>query len=327
MAREEDVERYSLQDDYERVTMTHSLELESSGRYEDALACLAAALEANSHRDHDKWLARSVARDRMMILVDAGRYAEALEASRDWRQIGFENVSQRWMHATATGHALEGLGRDEEAVAVLEDSLAYQDETYLPSVLGVLLELVRFSEKLGVPFNSKWLPIAEALASELRQPLDLATRHIARVDVHVPVHTQDSREQCFPEPVHDRHCDNEGHNRESDRDNGDNRDKRDTAVRAFGAEVAAREHALEQAERRASSIAHQYALAIRISSTAGAPEKMHAPKEDGCAIGAFRMVSFNAFRRVPTSSNAAPLGRDHCTRAQPLNSPSLSSVP
>lgn len=33
-------------------------------------------------------------------------------------------------------------------------------------MLGVLLELVRFSEKLGVPFNSKWLPIAEALASE-----------------------------------------------------------------------------------------------------------------------------------------------------------------
>lgn len=87
MAREEDVKRYSLQDDYERVTMTRTASSwKISGRYEDALACLAAALEANSHRNHDKWLARSVARDRMMILVDAGRYAEALEASRDWRR-------------------------------------------------------------------------------------------------------------------------------------------------------------------------------------------------------------------------------------------------
>jgi hypothetical protein len=68
------------------------------------------------------------------------------------------------MNALGTAETLEALGRDGEALAVLEDALGYEDAKYLPSVRSVLNELVRFSEKLALPVDPKWLKIAGALA-------------------------------------------------------------------------------------------------------------------------------------------------------------------
>lgn len=50
--------------------------------------------------------------------------------------------------------------------AILEAVLGDEEPKDLSLALTVLTELIRISEKLGVPFNPKWLPIAEALANE-----------------------------------------------------------------------------------------------------------------------------------------------------------------
>lgn len=156
-------ERWDVQDAYEGQ-LVHISDLESAGKYDEAIACLNTILEANSDRDRDGWLARSIAHHVVLVLLDAVRYPEALQACRAWESLGFADVSERWQHATATGHALEGLGRDGEAVAALEDALGYEDPKHLPSVLGVLTELVRLSEKIGQPVDPQWLTIAEAVA-------------------------------------------------------------------------------------------------------------------------------------------------------------------
>lgn len=138
--------------------------LEGQGQYDEALALLDEILEANRHLDHDGWLVRSILDRRALIFLDTQRYAEALEACEAWAQLGFGDVSERWMHALGTAHTLEPLGRDQEALDIIEDALGYQDPKYLPGVLGVLEELVRFSNKLGKPVDPKWLKLAEAAA-------------------------------------------------------------------------------------------------------------------------------------------------------------------
>src|SRR4051812_45842887 len=70
------LERRQVRDALEDQTL-HITALERRKQYDEALACLDAILEANRHRDHDGWLARSVAHDRALILFEAGRYAEA----------------------------------------------------------------------------------------------------------------------------------------------------------------------------------------------------------------------------------------------------------
>ena len=59
---------------------------------------------------------------------------------------------------------MEALGRDREAVPVLENVLGREDRDDLPLALTVLTELVRISDKLALPVDSKWLRIAEAAA-------------------------------------------------------------------------------------------------------------------------------------------------------------------
>lgn len=156
-------DRWSLQD----VAADNLFQLESlrsSGKHDEALACVDAMLEANRHLDHDGYLARTVAHERALTLFHAGRYAAAQQAYRAWAQLGFEDVSERWMNALGMAETLEALGRDGEALAALEDALGYEDPKYLPSVRSVLNELVRFSEKLALPIDPKWLRIAGALA-------------------------------------------------------------------------------------------------------------------------------------------------------------------
>ena len=151
--------RDALEDQAPRIAA-----LEHRKQYDEALACLDTILEANRSRDHDGWLARSVGHDRAVTLFEAGRYSEAEQAYRAWAQLGFEDVSQRWMHADGTARTLEALGRDREAVAVLEEALGHEDPKYLPSVIWVLTGLVRLSEKIGQAVDSKWLKIAQAVA-------------------------------------------------------------------------------------------------------------------------------------------------------------------
>jgi tetratricopeptide (TPR) repeat protein len=133
-------------------------------RYDKTLAHLDAILETNRDRDHNGYLARRIAYDRAMTLHIANRYTEALEAFHAAEKLGFDDVSLRWMNAHGAALTLEALGRDREAVTVLEEALGHQDPRYLPSARWVLMELVRLSEKAGQAVDPRWLRVAEAVA-------------------------------------------------------------------------------------------------------------------------------------------------------------------
>jgi tetratricopeptide (TPR) repeat protein len=160
-------DRWSLED----VAVASLFQVEPLRRekkYDEALAYLDATMEANRYRDHDGYLAQTIAHERAITLFRAGRHAEAEQVYRAWAQLGFQDVSERWMNALGMAETLEALGRDEEALAALEDALGYEDPKYLPSVTSVLNELVRFSQKLARPVDPKWLRIAQALAVRYR---------------------------------------------------------------------------------------------------------------------------------------------------------------
>ena len=168
------LDRLEVQDAYEYRSRDIDNELVTNERYDEALACLDAFLETNRHRDHDKWVARSIARDRAAILFEAGRYAEAEEACEDWAQLGFRDVHDRWMHGFEKAQTLDALGRPREALAALEDALGYRDPKYLPSARLLLRALVEISEKLGQPVDPKWRSLAEAVAKRYRTELPVA---------------------------------------------------------------------------------------------------------------------------------------------------------
>src|SRR5262245_31449119 len=60
--------------------LIHMMTLTRDGRYDEALACLDEIWQANRDRDHDRWLARSVAEQRASLLFEAGRFADAEQA-------------------------------------------------------------------------------------------------------------------------------------------------------------------------------------------------------------------------------------------------------
>lgn len=156
-------DRYDVQDAVQRELYS-VLELAHRGKYEEALAGFDPILERYRHRDHDGWVANSVALQRASILSDLGRYEEAEQAYRAWAQIGFVDLWRRQLHALGLAKTLEALGRDREAVPVLENVLGKEEPKDLVLALSVLHELVRLSEKIGQPVDRKWLRIARAAA-------------------------------------------------------------------------------------------------------------------------------------------------------------------
>lgn len=144
--------------------LIHITELKHRGQYDEALACLASILEANRSLDHDKELARSIAAQRAWALYDAGRYAESEEAHKEWAQLGFQDLWHRQLYALGLSDALEAMGRDGEAIPVLEDVLGEEKPYDLKLAMSVLSTLVRVSGKAGRPVDPKWLKVAEAIA-------------------------------------------------------------------------------------------------------------------------------------------------------------------
>ncbi|MFO0590806.1 MAG: hypothetical protein U0441_24900 [Polyangiaceae bacterium] len=157
-------DRLSVQDAYEGA-LGRIGALDKAGRPEEALAALDAILEANRERDHDGWLARSIASHRALSLSLAGRHAEAEKELRGRAQLGFVDVWDRYEYGLAMAKTLEALGRDAEAVAALEDALSHQEPQYSPTAMSLLSRLAGLSEKLGRPLESKWMDLANAAAS------------------------------------------------------------------------------------------------------------------------------------------------------------------
>jgi tetratricopeptide (TPR) repeat protein len=158
------LDRMAVQDALED-RFIHIAELERSEHYDEALACLDEILEANRHRDHEQWLARSTAQHRAWILFEGGRYAEAEQACKAWAALGFEDAWYRLLHSSVTANTLCALGRPREGMAVLEDALSYRDPKYLPAASSRLEKLAEIAEKLGQPVDPKWRSLAEEVAA------------------------------------------------------------------------------------------------------------------------------------------------------------------
>ena len=125
-----------VQDAYEG-RLIHMATLGSQRQYDEVLACLDTILEANRDRDHDRWLARSIAAHRVMIFLDAHRYAEAEQACEALAQLGFGDVGQRYEHARGASRTFEEQGRFDQAVVVIEGALRYQEIKELPAALDL----------------------------------------------------------------------------------------------------------------------------------------------------------------------------------------------
>lgn len=144
---------------------SHIVDLEFREQYDEALACLDEILEANRHRDHERWLALHIAMHRAYILFDAGRYMEAEQACNAWAELGITDVGERWMHGALTADVLDALGRPREGLAVLEEALRHRDPKDVPGAWGRLRDLARLSKKLGQPVDPTWRSLAEETAA------------------------------------------------------------------------------------------------------------------------------------------------------------------
>ncbi|MDC3961426.1 hypothetical protein [Polyangium jinanense] len=186
------LDRLEVQDTYEQKWAHHILELERQERYDEMLACIDEFLAANRHRDHDKWLARSVARDRTMVLFEAGRYAEAEKAWEAWAQLGFPNVTDRWFNGSVKASILQAFGRHRDALAAFEEAFSHQDPMYASAIPYYLPTLVKFSENAGQPVDEKWRRVAEAGAEDfavempVRDSLGESMRALAEMTQGMP---------------------------------------------------------------------------------------------------------------------------------------------
>jgi len=166
------LDRMAVQDALDD-SFLHIVELERNERYDEALACMDSILEENRHRDHDHWLARSVASHRALVLWQAGRLEEAEKACDAWAELGFADLWGRNQHASQKALILEELGRHAEGVTLLEDALSYRDPKYLPDARHLLAKLAELSEKLGQPVDPKWRRLAEKVARRFRTELPI----------------------------------------------------------------------------------------------------------------------------------------------------------
>lgn len=166
----------TLEDDLDRQYI-EAARLQCDGKYDEALQWLDAYFQANQHRDQEQWLARAVASSRASILLQAARYAdesrfgEVEQACNAWEAIGFDNVGQRYAHASIKAEAIAEEGRREDARAILEAALQYRDPAELPAVRFLLAQLAELAEQLGEPVKEQWRPLAKAVARRFRVEL------------------------------------------------------------------------------------------------------------------------------------------------------------
>jgi tetratricopeptide (TPR) repeat protein len=143
-----------------------TFKLEDEERYDEILAWLDAFEEAHRHRDQGGWLKRSVAGHRQLVLWQAGRYDEALEACDVIEQLGFRDITDRWALAASRARNYEGLERHAEALAVFEAAFREQDPRYLAGARYWMRLLPEFSENAGKPVDESWREVVQNVADE-----------------------------------------------------------------------------------------------------------------------------------------------------------------
>ncbi len=132
--------------------------------FEKTLAWLDDVERKHRHRDHDGWLARTLASHRALVYWQAERYEESLTACELRDSLGYDKVWDRWPGANAKAGALEGLGRHAEALTVFEEAFRHQDPRLLAGARYYLPALVKYSTNAGQPVDESWRALAQRIA-------------------------------------------------------------------------------------------------------------------------------------------------------------------
>ncbi len=156
-------DRLEIQDALEWGTVD-MFPLVEEERWDEILAWLDEFEKANGHRDHDGWMARSIASHRELTLWQAERYEEALQACEKLEQLGFEDDWYRYAAGIAKARVLDDMGRHAEAVATFEEALRYQDLSYTDGVCNSMRWLAVFSQNAGIPVDERWREVVQNVA-------------------------------------------------------------------------------------------------------------------------------------------------------------------
>lgn len=139
------LDRMQVQDAYEdRLIEVHAKAEE--GALEEAFLILDGIWAVHGARDYDGWLRRSIWSTRAVLLGQAGRLAEALDAYKALFEQGFTDASDEIECRLGRADVLVRQERRGEALLELEAALDAIDEKTLP---GALSMLGRYAEVAG----------------------------------------------------------------------------------------------------------------------------------------------------------------------------------
>lgn len=139
--------------------------LRAEGRHGEALAALQALLQSSEGVDDGGWLRRSVAAHRALILLDMGRWEEALAEYEVQARADLSDPSEQVEYALGRAVCLSSLERHEEAIAVLEGCLARLPASHTGSALGLLYRLAEAYVAVGRPVPPQYAHLLRAAAT------------------------------------------------------------------------------------------------------------------------------------------------------------------
>lgn len=166
------LDRLELQDEF-AVEQRKRFEWLRDERSDEFFAWLDEFEATNRHRDHEGWLARTIAMTRQHELWWADRYEESMTAYEVVKELGFEQPWQRWDAAHCQALVLEALGRHEEALAAFEEAFRHQQPLNLVAANHSMGKLVKFSANAGKPVDESWRPLIQAIAADYEVELPI----------------------------------------------------------------------------------------------------------------------------------------------------------
>jgi hypothetical protein len=125
--------------------LREALTLESQQDTEDLLIRFDIFLKTNEHVDTTGEFARKLAHHRVLILIDAERYAEAEVACTQWRNLGFANAWEQREHGYESARIMRVMGKPDQALHTLDEALRHHDQYFLgiAEKFELLVELVQ----------------------------------------------------------------------------------------------------------------------------------------------------------------------------------------
>lgn len=150
--------RHKVQDAYEQQLP----EIESlmiSGQYEDIVKKLQVIYDNYHQYDHDGWLQNSILSHQALILVEQGKFEDALESYRTLARKEFDNPIEWLVNQLAIARVFNFMGMAHEAISELEIGLDAAKDSALPTVLSLFDLYAQIAEKQEWPVSLKYAPL------------------------------------------------------------------------------------------------------------------------------------------------------------------------